>query len=109
MIPAQMETREEAEQVNLSLFEFLLRSRGIYRSHVPAKNKASWSSSGGLASLMPQRRDKPMELLMGQQMEEPMQELTQQPMEEPKQEPMEEPLQSSDGCSTTMRPHCGRR
>ena len=105
MIPAQMETREEAEQVNLSLFEFLLRSRGIYRSHVPAKNKASWSSSGGLASLMPQRRDKPMELLMGQQMGQQMEE----PVEELTQQPTEEPQQSLDGCSTTTRSHCGRR
>ena len=109
MIPAQMETREEAEQVNLSLFEFLLRSRGIYRSHVPAKNKASWSSSGGLVSLMPQRRDKPMELQMEQQMGQQMEQQMEEPMEELTQQPMEEPLQSSDGCSTTTRSHCGRR
>ena len=105
MIPAQMETREEAEQVNLSLFQFLLRSRGIYRSHVPDKNKASWSPRGGLVLLRPQRRDKPMKLLMGQQMEQQMEE----PVEELTQQPTEEPQQSLDGCSTTTRSHCGGR
>ena len=46
MIPAQLETKEEAEQVNESMlatfnFPLLLRLRGTYPGYIPARNRAA--------------------------------------------------------------------